>query len=195
MVSSRRQGSSLFKQARRGSGAAVGAIFERYGERLHALIRLRLGPNLRRRLESRDILQATLLKAFQGIDRFDGSGSRSLMAWLGTIAQCEICDQADFYRRKKRDAALDTTLDEALDPVARKVRSEVSRLQLEEDGERLERALDELREAQREVILLRDFEELTFPEIGEQLGKSAGACRKSYVRALTVLTVKLRGVL
>lgn len=193
MPNSRTQGSSLFTRARRGSVEAVNAIFERYGERLHALIRLRLGANLRRRLESRDILQATLLKAFQGIDRFDGSGSRSLMAWLGTIAQCEICDQADFYRRKMRDAALDTTLDDDLDPVAEQVRSEVSRLQLEADGVRLERAIDELRKTQREVILLRDFAELTFPEIGEQLGKSSGACRKLYVRALTDLTVKLRG--
>ncbi len=195
MPNSRIQGSSLFTLARRGSVEAVNAIFERYGERLHALIRLRLGANLRRRLESRDILQATLLKAFQGIDRFDGTGSRSLMAWLGTIAQCEICDQADFYRRKKRDAALDTTLDDDLDPVAKQVRSEVSRLQLEADGVRLERAIDELRKTQREVILLRDFEELTFREIGERLGKNSGACRKMYVRALTDLTVKLRGVL
>ena len=189
------ESSRLFAEARPGSREALSVVFERYGGRLHALIRLRLGPNLRRRLESRDIVQATLLKAFQGIDRFDGSGSRSLMAWLGTIAQCEICDQADFYRRKKRDAALDTTLDDDLDPIAEQVRSEVSRLQLKADGERLERALDELREAQREMILLRDFEELTFPEIGERLGKSAGACRKLYVRTLTELTVKLRGVL
>ena len=117
------------------------------------------------------------------------------MAWLGTIAQCEICDQADFYRRQRRDAARETTLDSELDPVAEQVRSEVSRLQLEEDSALLERALDELRASQREVILLRDFEELTFPEIGERLHKSAGACRKIYVRALTVLTLKLRGAL
>ena len=39
---------------------------------------------------------------------------QSLMAWLGTIAQCEICDQADFYRRKKRDAALVELDDEML---------------------------------------------------------------------------------
>ena len=56
--------SAVFREARRGSPRAISSLFARYGERLHALIRLRLGAGLRRRLESRDILQATLLKAF-----------------------------------------------------------------------------------------------------------------------------------
>lgn len=188
------ESSRLFEQARQGSREAINAIFERYGGRLHALIRLRLGPQLRRRLESRDILQATLLKAFQGIDRFAGSGSRSLMAWLGTIARDEICDQADFYGRQKRDAARDTTLDERVDPLARQVRTEASRIQLQEDSERLEKAIETLGEAQREVILLRHFEELTFPEIGERLGKSPDACRMQLARAMTALTLKVRAM-
>ncbi len=184
-------GSTLFRRARRGSPEAISALFARYGGRLHGLIRLRLGPQLRRRLESRDVLQATMLKAFVGIERFEGSGSRSLMAWLGTIAQAEICDQADFYGRQKRDLARETSLDGKAGGVAEQVHTEVSRLQLAEDAERLERAIDGLRDAHREVILLRSFEELSFPEIGERLGRSAGACRKLFVRAMTVLTMSL----
>ena len=80
------EGSNILREARHGSPEALEVLFERYGRRLHGLIRLRLGAKLRRQLESRDILQATLLKAFQGIDRFDGSGSGPLMAWLGSIA-------------------------------------------------------------------------------------------------------------
>ncbi len=187
-----KESSRLFTQAGDGSGEAIGTVFERYGDRLHALIRLRLGPNLRRRLESRDILQATLLKAFQGIDRFDGAGSRSLMAWLGTIAQAEICDQADFYGRKKRDFGRDTSLDVGVERVAERVRSEASRLQLEADAERLERAIDALGEAHREVILLRSFEELSFREVGERLGKSPDASRMLFARAMAALTRKMR---
>ncbi len=185
--------SRLFREARRGSREALDALFERYGERLHALIRLRLGANLRRHLESRDILQATLLKAFRGIERFEGSGSRSMMAWLGTIAHAEICDQADFHKRHKRDAARDTTLDEKVDPLAVQVRTEVSRLQLQEESERLERAIETLSEAHREVILLRHFEELSFREIGERLGKSPDASRMLLARAMAALTLKMRG--
>ncbi len=187
--------SRLFERAREGSLEAVNTIFERYGGRLHALIRARLGPQLRRRLESRDILQATLLKAFRGIERFRGSGSRSLMAWMGTIARDEICDQADFYGRQKRDAGRDTTLDERVDPIARQmVHTETSRLQLKADSQRLEQALDALGEGQREVVLLRHYEELSFPEIGERLDKSPDACRMQLARAMTALTMKLRAI-
>ncbi len=78
--------------------------------------------------------------------------------------------------------------------MARQLHTEASRLQLKADAERLEKALDELGEAQREIILLRHFEELSFPEIGEQLGKSPDACRMQLARAMTVLTLKLRGI-
>ncbi len=184
--------SLLFDRARGGSPDAVGALFERYGDRLHALIRLRLGPQLRRRLESRDILQATMLKAFRGIDRFDGSGSRSLMAWLGTIAQAEICDQADFHGRQKRATARETSLDGKVEPVVQRVRTEASRLQLQADSEQLERAIDALSEPYREVILLRSFEELSFREIGERLDKTADASRMLFARAMAALTLKMR---
>ncbi len=194
MLSSPAEDSSLFIKARQGSGEALGAVFERYAGRLHALIRLRLGPGLRRRLESRDILQATLLKAFQGIERFQGSGGRSMMAWLGAIAQTEMCDQADFYARQKRDAGRETSIDGKVSWIADQVHSEVSRLQLEEDSERLERALDALRGPQREVVLLRSFEELSYPEIGDRMDKSADACRMLYARALTALTMKMRSL-
>ena len=186
------QSSLLFTQARGGSREAIDAIFKRYGDRLHALIRLRLGPDLRRRLESRDILQATLLKAFVGIERFDGSGTRSLMAWMGTIAQAEICDQADFYRRKKRDSGRDTTLDFKAEGVVERIRSETSRLQLKEDARRLEQAIDALAEAHREVILLRSFEELSFREVGERLNKSPDAARMLFARAMAALTLQMR---
>ncbi len=136
-----------------------------------------------------------VLKAFVGFERFEGSGSRSLMAWLGTIAQAEICDQADFHHRQKRDMARDTTLDGKAVGVVEQVLTEVSRLQLAADSERLEEAIETLRESHREMILLRWFEELSFPEIGERLGKSAGACRKLFVRAMTALTLKLSGLL
>jgi RNA polymerase sigma-70 factor (ECF subfamily) len=184
--------SSLFAAARQGSRTALDEVFARYGGRLHALIRMRLGPDLRRRLESRDILQATLLKAFQGIHRFDGSGSRSMMAWLGTIAQAEICDQADYHRRQKRDSGRETALASKADPIAADLRSEVSRLALAEESRRLERAIEALSEAHREIVLLRDFEELSFREAGERLGKSPDACRMLYARALTALTLEMR---
>lgn len=187
-----RDDSLLIRLAKAGSKEALNTVFERYGERLLALVRLRLGPSLRNQLESRDVLQATLLTAFRKIDQFEGSGSRTLMAWLGVIATNEIRDQAEFHGRKRRDATRTVGLQEALDEIDPTIRSEVSRLHLEERVQRLERALGRLSERHQKVILLRTFEELTFEQIGKRLGKSADASRMLFARAMAALTLNVR---
>ena len=68
-----------------------------------------------------------------------------------------------------------------------------SRIVLREDVERLQRALLTLDSTQREVIILRRYEELGFQEIGARLDRSPDACRMLLARALTALTLKLRG--
>lgn len=51
--------------------------------------------------------------------------------------------------------------------------------------------MDTLSDAHREIILLRKFEELSFPDIARRLGKSEDACRMQFARALTALTLAL----
>ena len=46
-------------------------------------------------------------------------------------------------------------------------------------------------DAQREIIMLRMLEELTFPEIGVRLGKSDDACRMAFARAMSALTLRM----
>jgi len=60
--------------------------------------------------------------------------------------------------------------------------------------ERLEQAIESLGEAHREVILLRHFEELSFPEIAERLGGSPDACRMLLPRAMASPTVKMHSL-
>src|SRR5262249_13900656 len=158
--------------------------------KLLPLIRLRLGPSLRAEVESRDILQAVLLKSFQRMGQFEGAAAGSLMAWMARIAENEIRDRADYQGRAGRDAARRAPLEDAAD-LPQPVRSALTRAILGEEAERLERALESLTAPQRDIILLRQFEELTFPEIAERLGKSEDACRMMFARAMTALTLKL----
>jgi len=182
----------LLQRARQGSDAAMNELFDRVAGRLLALIRLRLGRSLRARLESRDILQATLLKAFLKLDQLKEEDSATLMAWLARIAANEIRDQADFHGRRRRDAARETPLADVRSwRLAQQIRSQTSRLALDEEMGRLEEALDAVPSHYREVILLRKFEELEFSAIGERLGKSADACRMLYARAMAAITLKL----
>jgi RNA polymerase sigma-70 factor, ECF subfamily len=180
----------LLARARAGSAEAMGILFERHSKRLLALVRVRLGPTLRGQLESRDILQETWLKALVHIDTFEGEQTGSFMAWLARIAANEIRDRADFHGRKRRDAGREVVPSEAgLDGLAAQVRSQTSRIALDESLLRLERALDTLSPEHREVIALRKLEELSFPEIAERLQRSPDACRQLLARALAALTV------
>jgi RNA polymerase sigma-70 factor, ECF subfamily len=182
--------SELLQRARSGSPEALNLLYERCAARLLAFIRLRLGKDLRTRLESRDILQATLLKSVEHLGELKGNQTQSLMAWLARIAEHEIRDCADFHHRQRRDAAREMPLDDEA-PLPALTRSALSRVILDERATQLEAALDMLSADHREVILLRKFEELSFAEIGRRLGKSEDACRMLLARAMTALTLKM----
>jgi RNA polymerase sigma factor (sigma-70 family) len=180
----------LLQQAKSGSPEALNQLYERCAGRLLAFIRLRLGKDLRARLESRDILQATLLKSLGHLDDLKADETRSLMAWLARIAEHEIRDCADFHHRQRRDAARDVAMDDDA-PLPALTRSALSGLILDEQAQQLEAALESLSPAHREVILLRKFEELPFAEIARRLGKTEDACRMLLARAMTALTLTM----
>ena len=189
----RPESTALLRNAKAGSGDALNALFERCAGRLLAIIRLRMGPGLRGQLESQDMLQASLRRAFQRVDQFERSDTNSLLAWLARIAENEIRDQAAYHRRQRRDARRLVAVAGDMDDFENQVRSLVSGVILNEGMERLECALEALDESHREIIVLRKFEELSYKEIGERLGKSPDACRMLLARALTALTLKTKG--
>src|SRR6188474_1110024 len=165
---------ALYDQARRGSPEDLNAFYERCARKLLPLIRLRLGRTLRREMESRDILQAVLCKSLGRLDNVKEPAA--VMAWLARIAENEIRDQADYYKRQRRDAAMRAPLEDAAE-VPAPIRHALSQAIVSRQTEALEAAL----------------EELTFPEIAERLGKSEDACRMAFSRAMAALTLKLAG--
>jgi RNA polymerase sigma-70 factor (ECF subfamily) len=179
---------ALFEAARQGAPEAVNAFYERCARKLLPIIRLRLGRQLRAEVESRDILQTVLCRSFERLDQVERPDA--VMSWLARIAEHEIRDLADFHHRQRRDAARRAPLDEAAD-VPAPVRHALSQVLVNEAILRLEHALDTLPEAQREIIVLRKLEELTFAEIAARLGKSEDACRMAFSRAMTALTLAL----
>jgi RNA polymerase sigma-70 factor (ECF subfamily) len=179
----------LFERARAGSPDALDAFYARAARKLLPIIRVRLGRSLRSELESRDILQSVLLKSVSRLTQVQDPGA--VMAWLARMAENEIRDRADYASRERRDAARRVPLDDRAEEVPAAVRQALSQVILTERARTLERALEGLTDAQREIIVLRAFEELAFADIGARLGKSEDACRVAYARAMAALTVRL----
>jgi RNA polymerase sigma-70 factor (ECF subfamily) len=187
------QTTTLLHQAKAGSEDAMNHLFGHVAVRLLALIRLRMGSSLRSRMESRDILQSCMMKAFEHLDQLRGESSETLMAWLARIAENEIRDQAEFLGRRRRDAKRSVPLEEDGDRrLKARVRSQVSQVILSNELQRLEKTLENLKADYREIILLRKLEGLSYEEIGRRMGRSAGACRVLLARAMTAVALKLK---
>ena len=110
----------------------------------------------------------------------------AVMGWLSRIAENEIRDRADYLTRQRRDAAQRRPIEEA-ENVPAPVRLALSQVIANESMERVERAMDELPDAQREVVILRMLEELSFPEIAQALEISQNTAASRYRYALTKL--------
>jgi RNA polymerase sigma-70 factor (ECF subfamily) len=148
--------------------AAFSQVMELYQERLYWQIR-RMVIN---HDDARDLLQNTLMKAWQNLDQFRGDSK--LSTWLYIIAQNEalgflkrmaqereqMVDDADGYLMAQAEA--DTNFDG--DAVQR----------------RLLKAIASLPDKQRQVFTLRYYDEMPYEEMSQMLGTSVGALKASY---------------
>lgn len=155
-----------------------------------------LPDRLRGRVDASDIVQQTLLKAWQAESQFVGETDQQRLAWLRTIVKNTIRDhQRRLLGTDKRGAGRERAATDlfgnegaglsqrAIEPAA----TVGGELMAAEQRVELDRVLASLPTDQRKVIELRHFEELSFAEIAKQLSRSEPAVRMLWVRALRSL--------
>jgi RNA polymerase sigma-70 factor, ECF subfamily len=168
---------------------------EGYRAYLRLLARLNLAPHLRGKLEPSDVVQQTLLQAYQAIDQFRGQSNAELAAWLRQIMARNLAQAVRDFGRAKRDVAREQSLQAALDAssagldrwLAADQSSPSERAEHGEQAIRLAAALEELPEAQREAMVLQHWQGLSLAEIGESLGRSPEAVAGLIKRGLKQL--------
>jgi len=144
-----------------GDRAAFEALFARYAKRLHGLFLRQVGS----RDAAADLVQQTFLHFHRA--RADFRSGRQVRPWLYTIA---LNVRREHHRRKGRKPEVShDPLVHGEPSVAPSTTTRTDRL--------VRRALGELTEQQREVILLHYYEDLTFPEIADVLGASVSAVK------------------
>jgi len=128
--------------------------------------------------EAKDVMQDTLLAAARGIAGFRGDAS--FPTWLFTIAR-SFCSK----RRKKAAIAqsLASEAAPAADAVLDPARSPDEIVEGKEIEDVLERAIAALDPKYREVLVLRDVEGFTAPEVAEVLGIGVDAVKSRLHRA------------
>jgi RNA polymerase sigma-70 factor (ECF subfamily) len=187
----------LVALAKGGDKAAVNQLGEVYGERVRRIIRLRMGKELRPKLDSIDVVQEALFSAFEALGDFTYTNEGDFLRWLARIAQNALRDNLEKLHTDKRDIHREVRLEtddktrsgpltRAHDPVDTVTPSAV--LSNREDLDRLEHAMDRLKPEYREVIVLAKIEGLSYEEIGSRLGKSVNAVGHLLSRAMAALT-------
>ena len=138
-----------------------------------------------------DLTQDVLAHVHRALPTYDPE--RELKPWLFKIAANKLRDhwRSRRHRDTREEIALETEDGGSRDPGVDLAPSS-DLVQGELVGE-VRRAIDELPEGMRLVVLMRAFEGLSFEEIGEALDRNDVAIRKRYSRALEVLRGRLEG--
>lgn len=178
--------STDFQRARAGDAGALQRVISGYQERLLARIRLMMGPEARRCVESGDVLQDVFSEAIRGLRDGELQDERRFLRWVTAIARNHIVDQV----RRRREESLETLSSEL---VASEESSIGSRVSSEETVQRLVEAIEELTPDRRRVLELRSLEGWRWQRIAAELGRGEDAVRKLYHRSLLQLGERLSG--
>jgi RNA polymerase sigma-70 factor (ECF subfamily) len=179
--------SSLEKKLRlcqKGDPAAFAWLLEEYGSRLYGYFFRSTGS----RHSSDDLLQELFVRLFEKMGEYRHEGR--FEHWLFRIAANLVRDR---FRREKRNATEFSFYEKAeddtnlADAIPAKESGVESRLEHLEQMDQLQRALQELPELDRELILARHYGGLSFNELADQFGMPVGTALSKVHRALKVL--------
>ena len=180
----------LLGAARHGDAAALEALLIRYQPHLYRF-GLRMCGNEQ---DAGDVAQESLISMARSLRDFRGDASVS--SWLYTIAR-RFCIKK--RRRSKFAPAREESLDAPGVDAALRVADPAPNPEQTATSRELERALahaiERLEPAQREVLVLRDVEGLSAPEVAKILGISVDAVKSRLHRARVAVRRELAPVL
>jgi len=187
----------LVALARDGDEFAVNQLWAVYGTRVHWIMRLRMGRELRSKLESMDLTQDALLSALGSLESFTYKNEGDFLRWLSAIAENRLRDNLDRFHADKRDIRkeirlsgprADTESKTNMPPLAIDATTPSVIMSRKEELEKLEKAIDKLKPEYKEVIVLTKIEGLSYQEIADKLGGTSESVRKLVSRAMAALT-------
>jgi RNA polymerase sigma-70 factor, ECF subfamily len=189
------QTDALLVAAKQGDGKAVNRLLEKHRGPVKRLVQLRLDRKVQKRVDVSDVVQDVMVEASGRLQKYLDDPVMAFHLWLRQIAWDHIIDT---YRRHRVSAKRNmdreqpmsvpggndqSTIelaaqlcDPAMTPAAAAAQKEISK--------RVEAAIEQLNEQDREVIMMRHYEHLSNLEIAEVMKLNPPAASMRYLRAI-----------
>lgn len=173
------------RRAQRGDERAWRALIDRYRHPVHALIWRLLAGRARHRAE--DLVQETFVRVLRALPGFDPAGPASLSTWMLTIAARLTLNEL----RRPEVVALEGA-DLLASPGNDRADLSAERRQL---AAAIGAGIAALPDAQRAVLVLREYHDLDYTEIAEALELDLGTVKSRLARARAALRAHLSAAL
>lgn len=182
--------------ARHGDQGAIGPLLESYRRRLARMVSLRMDPRLKGRFDTSDVLQEAFVEASQRLPRYLEDEPMPFFLWVRFLVGQKLLQ---FHRTHLGAEARAADREVSLSPPSTPSASTVSvadvwlaesgtpsqAVAADEEHARVREALESMNEIDREVLVLRHFEQLTNAEVARLLELTPQTASARYVRALT----------
>ena len=184
----------LVDRFKQGDPSAFDEMVSRYWDRIYAMV----NQLLRNSQDAEEVTQDAFIRAHRGLTNFRGDSAFS--TWLYQIATNLARNRYWYWWRRKRDHTVsfdqpvsadnETTLAELI-PAEQETPEDATVTQ--EFVNRVAECMETLNEKHREILILRNVQNLSYEEIAEILGISVGTVKSRIARARESLREKLGG--
>lgn len=169
----------LVEKAKQGDQSAFEQLVLENQNRAYSLALRLIGD----REEAADLAQEAFVRAWQGLEQFQGGSSFATWVYRLTTNVC-----IDYLRKKKRREAVEPVVslddpDSGWAEPSTWERDPQRLLERSERGEALARGLEKLPDWQRQVLVLRELSGLSYQEIGQALSLDIGTVKSRIARA------------
>ncbi|MBN1778678.1 MAG: sigma-70 family RNA polymerase sigma factor [Candidatus Buchananbacteria bacterium] len=163
----------VISQCQQGQLDGFGQLYDLYIKKIYNFIYYKT----HHQQTAEDLTSQTFLKALSKINQFD-INKGYFSTWLYQIARNTVIDH---YRTSHPEIDIQDVWDLASD-------SDIAKdTEIKTQLKEVEKYLNQLDSAQREIIILRVWEQMSYKEIAEIVGKSEASCKMMFLRSLEKL--------
>ncbi|MEZ6119837.1 MAG: sigma-70 family RNA polymerase sigma factor [Pirellulaceae bacterium] len=198
------QTQELLDGAKQGDAEAAGQLLDRHRDALRRMVDMRMDRRIQQRVDASDIVQEVMIEANRRLGTYLENPVMPFHLWLRQMAKDRLIDahrrhrgsgkrSVDREQANVAPAAMDRSTLELAAQLCDPEMTPAAAATMQELQKRFQAAIEELDEHDREVVLMRHFEQLSNSDVAQALGLTEPAASMRYLRAMRRLRKLLGG--